>query len=165
MNHSRGLYGPFLDSVPVVKPAQWVKSPLIFDLYLKRSRGFLVAHLTIVRGLPGSGKSTYAKTLKQPHFEADMFFENENGEYIFQSHKVPDAHKWCQNQVFDSLNAGKDTVVSNTFCKFWEVKPYVKFCERFNHTFSFVICEGNYGSIHNVPSETYEKMMQNWQEF
>jgi predicted kinase len=32
-----------------------------------------MTHLYIVRGLPGSGKSTFAKTLQIPHFESDQY--------------------------------------------------------------------------------------------
>lgn len=127
-----------------------------------------MAHLIIVRGLPGSGKSTYASDLAERnefnHYEADMFFEDENGNYNFQANKIRFAHQWCQGKVFSSLSSGKDTVVSNTFCQMWEMKPYMDFCKINGHTFSFVTCESEYGSIHDVPEETYEKMKQRWQD-
>ena len=55
--------------------------------------------LYIVRGIPGSGKSTFAKTLGGQHYESDMFFINENGEYNFDVTKIKDAHQWCQGMV------------------------------------------------------------------
>ena len=42
--------------------------------------------LYIVRGIPGSGKSTFAKSLGGTHFEADMFFMK-NGEYKYDMFK------------------------------------------------------------------------------
>ncbi len=51
--------------------------------------------LYIVRGIPGSGKSTFAKTLGGQHYEADMFFIDENGVYNFDFTKIKDAHQWC----------------------------------------------------------------------
>ncbi len=39
--------------------------------------------LTLVRGLPGSGKSTYAKTLNAVLVEADQFFIDSNDTYQF----------------------------------------------------------------------------------
>ena len=42
--------------------------------------------LYIVRGIPGSGKSTFAKSLGGTHFEADMFFMKD-GEYKFDMFK------------------------------------------------------------------------------
>lgn len=45
--------------------------------------------LFIIRGLPGSGKSMFARTIASSmddtvHFEADMFFERD-GEYRFDA--------------------------------------------------------------------------------
>ena len=42
--------------------------------------------LVLVRGLPGSGKSTYARSLGYPNFEADMFFIKD-GKYVYNPAK------------------------------------------------------------------------------
>ena len=54
--------------------------------------------LFIVRGLPGSGKTTLAKSLGSVHFEADMYFM-EGNEYKFDITKIKKAHEWCQNTL------------------------------------------------------------------
>ena len=54
--------------------------------------------LFLVRGLPGSGKTTFAKQLSDIVFEADMYFES-NGEYKFDPSKIRDAHEWCKGHV------------------------------------------------------------------
>jgi len=43
--------------------------------------------LILVRGLPGSGKSTFAKSLGGVHIETDMFFI-QDGEYKFDGAKI-----------------------------------------------------------------------------
>jgi Tfp pilus assembly pilus retraction ATPase PilT len=43
--------------------------------------------LYLVRGIPGSGKSTFAKTLSGEYYEADMFFMVD-GEYKFDVAKI-----------------------------------------------------------------------------
>ena len=52
--------------------------------------------LYIVRGIPGSGKSTFAKRLVIHDFlvcEADKYFvDKETGEYNFDFTKIKDAH-------------------------------------------------------------------------
>ena len=54
--------------------------------------------LYILRGVPGCGKSTLASHLVDENcvFEADKFFINSEGNYNFDSRKLPFAHKWCQ---------------------------------------------------------------------
>ena len=79
-------------------------------------------NLYLLRGLPGSGKSTLANQFGDTHFEADMYFINENGEYIFNGADIKKAHQWCQSQVelamiqnhiTDGLDSS-DIIVSNT---------------------------------------------------
>ena len=79
--------------------------------------------LTLIRGLPGSGKSTLAKTLSARHFEADMYFVNEHGEYLYQADKIGDAHHWCKKMTRKALEQGESVVVSNTFVQRWEIVP------------------------------------------
>jgi predicted kinase len=52
------------------------------------------ARLVIMRGVPGSGKSTFARRLTVPHriFSADDFF---GPEYAWDRSKLGEAHAWC----------------------------------------------------------------------
>lgn len=75
--------------------------------------------LYIVRGLPGSGKSTYVlKNLHNVlHFEADKFYINDQHEYNFDSNLISVAHEWCFSNVVKALRDGHNVAVSNTFIK------------------------------------------------
>jgi predicted kinase len=55
--------------------------------------------LILVRGCPGSGKSTFAKLLGGKHIEADMFFMKD-GEYQFDFTKLKDGKLTLFNPVF-----------------------------------------------------------------
>ncbi|MCV5737299.1 ATP-binding protein, partial [Escherichia coli] len=77
--------------------------------------------LTLVRGLPGSGKSTYAKTLDAVLVEADQFFINKNDTYQYDPALIKNAHAWCQLETKRLLRAEFDVVVANTFVKNWEM--------------------------------------------
>lgn len=119
--------------------------------------------LYIVRGLPGSGKSTYAKSLGIPHFEADMYFM-QDGEYKFNASLLHHAHMWCYNRVAELLDVGVDVVVSNTFTTVKEMKNYLNVAKMYNCNVVIVEVKTQYGSIHNVPEETIAKMKARWQE-
>lgn len=122
-------------------------------------------NLYIVRGLPGSGKSTFAKSLGGTHFEADMFFMKD-GEYKFDMTKIKDAHNWCQNSVNSAMilnnTAGlnETIVVSNTFTQEWEMKPYIELAEQYDYRVFSIVVENRHGGIneHNVPEEVLTKM-------
>lgn len=122
-----------------------------------------MSSLTIIRGLPGSGKSTLAKQLlaSRPngfHVEADMFYINEKGVYVFDADKIHQAHKWCQAQAFNALAQGMDVIVSNTSTTYKEMKPYLEMAKSVGKIPTVITCTGEYGSIHNVPEETLERM-------
>ncbi|EPT2925370.1 ATP-binding protein [Vibrio vulnificus] len=125
------------------------------------------AKLTLIRGLPGSGKSTLAQQLAKQtlavHLEADMYFVDQQGRYQFDPTRLEQAHCWCLNKVCQYLKQGRAVIVSNTFVQHWEMKPYLRFAERHGLSVETLVCTGEYGSIHDVPAQTIEKMRQRWQ--
>ena len=121
--------------------------------------------LYIVRGLPGSGKTTFAKTLGGVHFEADQYFMVD-GEYKFDVTKLKNAHSWCQTQVSNAMllnytaNINSTIVVSNTFTQEWEMTPYVEMANEWGYTVFTIIVENRHGgkNIHGVPDDKLEIM-------
>lgn len=120
--------------------------------------------LILVRGLPGSGKSTFAKSLGIAHYEADMFFM-QNGVYNFNPLRIKDAHNWCKQQVFHELFCNNSVVVSNTFSQIWEMKEYLYMAKELKAEIEVIKMTGNYKNIHGVPAETIEKMRNRWEDF
>jgi predicted kinase len=117
--------------------------------------------LYIVRGIPGSGKSTFAKTLGGEHYEADMFFIDGNGEYKFDGSKIKWAHEWCQDMVYmDMIKEIPKIVVSNTFTQEWEMQPYFELAKKYGYTVFSLIVENTHNgkNIHNVPEDKIELM-------
>ncbi|WP_028866138.1 AAA family ATPase [Psychromonas aquimarina] len=119
--------------------------------------------LTLIRGLPGSGKSTLAKTINAVHLEADMYFIQADGGYLFDPVLLKEAHQWCQEQCRVHLEQGKNVVVANTFVRHWEIQPYRQLAEETKARLIIKTCRGNYANIHGVSQQTINKMKRNWQ--
>ena len=132
--------------------------------------------LILIRGLPGSGKSTLARILRQHyrteqplipcvHYEADMFFTSENGDYLYDGQRIKEAHDWCRACVFEELdNPNTIVIVSNTFVIWEHIQPYVAYANRLEHKIQLIECKGNFGSIHDVPNITITRMKKQWEE-
>jgi predicted kinase len=132
--------------------------------------------LYIVRGIPGSGKSTFAKMLVGEDFlvcEADKYFiDKETGEYNFDFTKIKDAHKFCQDTVEtymkDSLvndQFYREIAVSNTFTQEWEMEPYFELAKTYGYkVFSIVVENRHEGTNqHGVPDEVLTKMRERFE--
>jgi predicted kinase len=125
--------------------------------------------LYIVRGLPGSGKSTFAEALVGSDFlvcEADKYFIVD-GEYKFDGTKIKQAHEWCRNRVEtymkDSLvndQFYREIAVSNTFTQEWEMESYYKLAEQYGYMVFSIIVENRHGGVneHGVPADKLEQM-------
>lgn len=132
---------------------------------MMKKAGNMIPTLHIVRGLPGSGKSTFAYDLEGVHLEADMYFMDESGKYNFEKEKLHQAHQWCLTTARVLLLQGYDVVVSNTFTTMKEMQPYLDLVEKLHCSFIVTRMTGNWGSIHNVPEETLERMRQRFQDY
>lgn len=115
--------------------------------------------LFLLRGLPGAGKSTLAKSLSGIHLEADQYFM-EDGEYKFDASKLKEAHAKCQNAVRVWMGSQDRIIVSNTFTQAWEMQPYYELAEKYGYRVYSLVVENRHGgeSIHNVPKEKIEEM-------
>jgi len=117
--------------------------------------------LYIVRGLPGSGKSTFAKQLTSNVFEADHYFYDNDGNYNFNPSEIKEAHKECQQSVGYAMESGIPKIaVSNTFTQEWEMSPYFELAEKHGYKVFVTIVENRHGgkNVHGVPDDKVEIM-------
>jgi ABC-type lipoprotein export system ATPase subunit len=121
--------------------------------------------LILVRGLPGSGKSTFADLIGGFRCEADMYFMVD-GEYKFDITRIEKAHRWCKEQCESFMVREKPKViVSNTFTQEWEMEAYYELAKKYGYKVTSVIVENRHGSksVHNVPDATMGNMLNRFE--
>lgn len=123
------------------------------------------ATLYLIRGVPGSGKSTFARQLLicevvEHVFEADDYFIDENGAYEFNPFKLGEAHEQCQTYTKYALSVGRSVAVSNTSCAEWEVETYQNIAAEYGARFVSIIVENRHGNqnIHGCSEDKVEQM-------
>ena len=134
--------------------------------------------LYIIRGLPGSGKSTLGEQLadtymdyhpkyggmKSYSFAADDWFYGEDGEYKFNPEELTEAHDECNSRVRGAMMSDVGNIcVCNTFSQAWEAAPYFKLASDFRYTAVVLECQSEFGNIHGVPQESINAMKERWE--
>ena len=119
------------------QPLQYLDFPFLTEesvQYLKLSRTMFV-----MRGLPGSGKSTVVRKLLETFpravdCSADKYFVSVDGEYVMDRSRLKEAHQWCQDTARDACRTGTNVVIiDNTGVKRWELVAYFKLAMEFSY--------------------------------
>ena len=103
----------------------------------------------ILRGLPGTGKTTLALFLSEvlPNsviISADDFFTNDNGEYNFEKEKIQEAHKETFELFKNHITAKKSTIiVDNTNIKAYHFYHYIDYAQRYDYRVSVITIPHN----------------------
>ena len=119
------------------------------------------AYMNIVRGLPGSGKTTLAKGMSgisavgKPSavISADMYFHKDSGEYSFDREELYLAHRWCRDTTSILLQDGVEVYVANTFVAYKEIEEYFNYADKHDFGITLITANNDFGSVHNVPEE------------
>jgi len=116
--------------------------------------------LTLLRGLPGSGKTTFGFLMDDFTISADDYFDIYH-KGVFKPNEIGGAHGWCRDLVEARMQSGWTLItVANTFTQEWEMKPYIDMAEGYGYNVHSLIVENRHGSssVHDVPEETIERM-------
>ena len=143
--------------------------------------------LYILRGCPSSGKSYLANQLAGQAGEVfsadDYHLDPETKEYNWKPENVRKAHQWNHNRVENAIEKGiSPIIIDNTHIKLWELKALKPLVQKAKETgYNVKIEEPNPNwyhwdtafnpkalyernkKTHNVPLESIEKMVSNYQ--
>ena len=121
--------------------------------------------LVIVRGAPGSGKSTFAKNQFPNHkvFATDDFFMVD-GVYKYDKTKVGENHQKCFDAVARCLASGQNAVVANTFTMQWEMQKYFNLCQQNGYNLRvYHMTNTGFQNKHGVPDDIVDRMKSQYQ--
>lgn len=127
-----------------------------------------IGELILLRGIPGSGKSTLGDVIlhcpgsnSSDVLSADNFFIDHKGNYNFDVTKLKQAHNECQQKCAERMKLELSRiVVANTFTEKWEMDSYYEMAERYGYRVHSLIVENRHNgvNIHDVPEEKLEQM-------
>lgn len=126
----------------------------------------MTAHLYLIRGVPGSGKTTLARVMQKTgmvdaYTEADLFMLDSRGCYRFDPALLKRCHETCQRHALYALESGLRVAVSNTFTRAWEMQPYIDM----GFPFTVLRCEGAYKNVHGVPETKVQQMRERFEDW
>lgn len=135
--------------------------------------------LHIMRGLPGSGKSTTAHNLAlalKPYAivcSTDDYWLRPDGRYDFNYDLVAVAHKWNQNRVDACMQMLKPHVIVDNVNTTWkEIQPYVRLAYLYEYAVQLHESDAPWAmnveecyklNRHGVPYSTILRMYNEWE--
>ncbi len=131
--------------------------------------------LVLMRGLPGSGKSHYARS-NFPYaiiLSTDEYF-TVCGQYFFDPQQLGLAHEWNQWRAQKVMEAEHSVVViDNTNTRQWEMAAYKKLAQKYGYEVEIHKSDASWRDdpiachqkqTHGVPLEVIQNMVERWED-
>ncbi|TSO98524.1 NEDD4-binding protein 2 [Bagarius yarrelli] len=149
-------------------PMSWILSP-------QRRLRLEGQVLVLLRGAPGSGKTTLASAMLEQNpggvvLSTDEYF-TQNSTYHYEPHLLGEAHAWNHQRAKEAFEKGlTPIIIDNTNLQCWEMKPYVTLAQK--HNYRVLFREPNTWwkskprelekrTKHGVPKEKIRRMLEN----
>lgn len=127
--------------------------------------------MLVIRGLPGSSKSTLASSLNESLkgiiLSTDSVLCDSNGTYLFSPDYMGLAHSLNTAKCKEVCRRGLNVIIDNTNTTTKEVQPYYDIAMEYGYDFEMVIPSTDWAfdveecfkrNTHNVPFETIQRM-------
>ncbi len=114
--------------------------------------------LYLIRGIPGSGKTTLGKQILKGTngvlVSADDYFTSSDGSYNFDPTKICEAHRSCQVRSNDAMSKGiTPVVVANVFHKRLHMQPYLEYAEKHGYHVVEICVSSGFKNVHGCPED------------